>query len=192
MNNANPVAQIEAWIELARQSETEPEAMALATADAQGRPSVRMVLMRGIDEDGIVFYTNLISAKAKNVLENPYASACFHWKSTARQVRVEGPVVAVDELEADGYFASRHRESQIGAWASKQSSRLDSREKLERRVEKYQTAFAIGPVPRPEFWSGFRIGFDAIEFWENRPHRLHERWRWTRKEGAWQDEMLYP
>ncbi len=148
--------------------------MALATADAEGRPSVRMVLLKGIDERGFVFYTNLESRKGGQLAANPCVGLAFHWKSLRRQVNVEGPVVPVDPAEADAYFASRDRGSQIGAWASRQSQPLAGRFDLESRVAQFAAKFHVGAVPRPEFWSGFRVVPERIEFWEDRPFRLHK------------------
>ena len=150
------------------------------------------MLLRGIDDRGLVFYTNLTSEKAEDIRANPYVALCLHWKSMARQVRVEGRAAQVDDAEADAYFASRPRESQIGAWASKQSHRLQGRFKLEARVAKYAARYAIGAVPRPTFWSGFRVVPERIEFWEDRPFRLHERSVWELGDGTWRSHKLYP
>lgn len=195
MPKPQPIQQLIEWLEHAEAHEpNDPTAMSVATAGPDGRPSVRMLLMRGIDERGLVFYTNLTSRKAREIEANPWVALCLHWKSTERQVRVEGRAERVSDAEADAYFASRERDSQIGAWASKQSRPLEGRFKLERRVARFMTAFAIGPVPRPEFWSGFRVVPDRIEFWEKRPFRLHERTLYERTEpGAdWQVTSLYP
>ncbi|MBK8957384.1 MAG: pyridoxamine 5'-phosphate oxidase [Proteobacteria bacterium] len=187
------MAHIVEWLAEAEKKEAlEPAAMSVATVDAEGRPSLRMVLLRGIDERGLVFYTNLTSRKADDIRANAHVALCLHWKSMARQVRVEGVAAQVDDAEADAYFASRPRDSQIGAWASKQSHVLEGRFALEARVAKYAARYAIGAVPRPEFWSGFRVTPQRIEFWEDRPFRLHERTLWELGDGAWSSRKLYP
>lgn len=189
----SPIAHIVEWLAEAEKKEAlEPAAMSVATVDAEGRPSLRMVLLRGIDERGLVFYTNLTSRKADDIRANAHVALCLHWKSMARQVRVEGVAAQVDDAEADAYFASRPRDSQIGAWASKQSHVLEGRFALEARVAKYAARYAIGAVPRPEFWSGFRVTPRRIEFWEDRPFRLHERTLWELDDGAWSSRKLYP
>lgn len=189
----SPIAHIVEWLAEAEKKEAlEPAAMSVATVDAEGRPSLRMVLLRGIDERGLVFYTNLTSRKADDIRANAHVALCLHWKSMARQVRVEGVAAQVDDAEADAYFASRPRDSQIGAWASKQSHVLEGRFALEARVAKYAARYAIGAVPRPEFWSGFRVTPQRIEFWEDRPFRLHERTLWELGDGAWSSSKLYP
>jgi len=193
MSEVDPLARLADWLAQAREREPEDaEAMSLATVGADGRPSVRMVLVRGLDARGLVFYTNLTSRKARELVANPHVALCFHWKSTGRQIRVEGPAAAVDAAEADAYFASRPRDSQIGAWASKQSSELEGRFKLEQRVARYAAAFAIGPVPRPEFWSGFRVVPERIEFWEKGRFRLHQRELFERGDAGWHSARLYP
>ena len=193
MKTDDPIASIAEWLEHARRHEPEDaEAMSVATVDATGKPSVRMLLLRGIDARGLVFYTNLTSRKAREVEANAAVALCFHWKSTGRQIRVEGPAEAVGAAEADASFASRPRRSQIGAWASKQSSELESRFKLEQRVARYAATFAIGPVPRPDFWSGYRVVPQRIEFWEKRTFRLHERTLFVREGDAWTRARLYP
>ena len=176
LNSNDPFGLFRQWMADAEKSEPEdPNAMALATADASGVPSVRMVLLKGIDERGFVFYTNLESRKGTQLAENPNAALCFHWKSLKRQVRVEGPVEAVSEAEADEYYHSRPRGSQIGAWASRQSRPLEGRWELEKRVAEFTAKHVIGTIPRPPHWSGFRVLPRRIEFWHDRPFRLHDR-----------------
>ena len=193
MATEEPIKQIIDWLGAAEKKEpSDPGAMSVATVGASGRPSLRMVLLRGIDERGLVFYTNLSSGKAVEIRTNPWVALCLHWKSTDRQVRVEGRAELVSEVEADAYFASRDRESQIGAWASKQSQPLVGRFKLERRVAKFAARHAISSVPRPEFWSGYRVVPERIEFWEKRPFRLHERTLYEREGDAWAVSRLYP
>ena len=193
MATEEPIKQIIDWLGAAEKKEpSDPGAMSVATVGANGRPSLRMVLLRGIDERGLVFYTNLSSGKAVEIRTNPWVALCLHWKSTDRQVRVEGRAELVSEVEADAYFASRDRESQIGAWASKQSQPLVGRFKLERRVAKFAARHAISSVPRPEFWSGYRVVPKRIEFWEKRPFRLHERTLYEREGDAWAVSRLYP
>ncbi len=189
----DPFGLFRQWLADAEKSEpNDPNAMALATADAEGRPSVRMVLLKGVDERGFVFYTNLTSRKGQQLAANPRVGLCFHWKTLRKQVNVEGPVSPVDAAEADAYFASRDRGSQIGAWASKQSQPLDGRFALEGRVAQFAAKFHVGTVPRPEFWSGFRVVPERIEFWEDRPFRLHNRLVFQRTDGAWQTQNLFP
>ncbi len=171
----------------------EPTAMALATADGDGRPSVRMVLLKDFDDRGFVFYTNLESRKAAQMRANPYAALCFHWQPLLAQVRIEGSIVQVSDVEADEYFATRPRGSQIGAWASLQSQPLSSYAELEQRVLDIQRRFEGREVPRPPFWSGYRLVPDRIEFWSGRPDRLHERELFERDPaGGWTVRMLYP
>ena len=191
---ADPHALFEEWLALARGSEpNDPEAVALATADAQGRPSVRMVLLKGHDARGFVFYTNQDSRKGGELDANPHAALLFHWKSLRRQVRIEGQVEPVTAAEADAYFASRSRDSQLGAWASDQSRPLASRDIFETRYEEMRARFEGGPVPRPPRWSGYRVSPRAIEFWSDRAHRLHERRLFTlRADGGWDEGLLYP
>jgi len=182
------------WLADAERSEpNDPNATALATVDPDGMPNVRMVLLKGFDERGFVFYTNFDSAKGQEILTSMKAAMCFHWKSLRRQVRVRGPVEQVPEEEADAYFASRPRGSRIGAWASKQSRPLESRFALEKSVAEYTAKFAIGEIPRPGYWSGFRIMPTTIEFWHDRPFRLHDRIVFSRvDDGTWLKTRLYP
>jgi len=190
----DPFALFDTWFAEARASEpNDPEAMALATADAEGRPSVRMVLLKGHDQRGFVFYTNLDSRKGAELAANPAASLLFHWKSLRRQIRIDGPVEAVSDQEADLYFASRGRDSRLGAWASDQSRPLADRATFEARFEEMRARFDGGDVPRPPRWSGFRIIPTRIEYWSDRAHRLHERRLFTRApDGGWNEGLLYP
>lgn len=172
---------------------TEPNAMALATADAEGHPSVRMVLMKGFDERGFVFFTNLESRKAGEIVENPHAALCFYWQAIGRQIRIEGRVEPVEPSEADEYFASRARGSQIGAWSSLQSTTLERREDLLERVRLTEERFADATIPRPPFWSGFRVIPHRIEFWSAGEFRLHDRIVYERIDGGeWYTRTLYP
>ncbi len=170
----------------------EPSAMALATADRQGRPSARMVLLRGVDQHGFVFFTNAESRKGRELADNPRAALCFHWDVLGEQVKVEGQVERISDAETDAYWASRPRDSQIGAWASEQSRVLDSRATLERRVAEIQRRFADSEVPRPPYWHGFRVIPERIEFWSHRPARLHERTVYAKQDGQWKVGLLYP
>ena len=189
----DPLSLFEAWFAEAKASEpSDPEAMALATADAQGHPSVRMVLLKGHGPDGFTFYTNLDSRKGVELAANPAAALLFHWKSLRRQVRIEGPVEAVSEAEADTYFASRSRDSQLGAWASDQSRPLADRATFEARFEEMTRRFEGQPIPRPPHWSGFRVVPTRIELWSDRAHRLHERRMFVRTGNSWNESMLYP
>ncbi|ATE65942.1 pyridoxamine 5'-phosphate oxidase [Rhizorhabdus dicambivorans] len=189
----DPHALFEDWFAEARASEpNDPEAMAVATVGTDGQPSVRMVLLKGHDPRGFVFYTNYESRKAGELDATPRAALLFHWKSLRRQVRIEGPVSKVSEAEGDAYFATRRRDSQLGAWASDQSRPLDSRATFEARFEAMKARFEGGPVPRPPHWSGFRVEPERIEFWQDRAHRLHERRLFTRDADGWIEGLLYP
>ena len=191
--DVDPIQRFKDWLGDAEKTEpNDPTAMTLATASPEGVPSARMVLLKGVDDRGFVFYTNLTSRKAKELQANPKAALCFHWKSLRRQVRVEGTVETVSDGEADDYFAGRPRISQLGAWASKQSQPLEGRFELEARVAKYTTKFNIGSVPRPPFWSGFRLMPDSIEFWQDQEFRLHMRFVFGRIDGGWTVGELYP
>jgi pyridoxamine 5'-phosphate oxidase len=188
-----PWALFSAWMAEATSSEpNDPTAMALATVDGEGLPNVRMVLLKGADENGFVFYTNVESAKGMELGANPKAALVFHWKSLRRQVRARGTVTRVSDAEADAYFATRPRDSRIGAWASQQSRPLESRFAFERAIAVHAAKYAIGEVPRPPYWTGFRIKPVSIEFWHDRPFRLHDRVVFTRTEGGWTKTRLYP
>jgi pyridoxamine 5'-phosphate oxidase len=189
----DPFALFHEWFAEARSSEiNDPEAMAVATADLSGRPSVRMVLLKGHGRDGFVFYTNEGSAKGGQLAENPRAALLFHWKSLRRQVRIEGTVEPVSDEQADAYYATRARESQLGAWASDQSRPLDARETLEQRLEEVKRRFEGQDVPRPPYWRGYRIVPERIEFWVERQYRVHERRLFTLEDGSWSEGLLYP
>ncbi|MBF0864771.1 MAG: pyridoxamine 5'-phosphate oxidase [Gluconobacter potus] len=195
---ADPFALFAAWMSDAEKSEpNDPNAMAVATATPDGRPSVRMLLLKGVDERGFVFYTNLESRKGRELLANPHVALLFHWKSLRRQIRIEGPVEAVSAAEADAYFASRSRMSRLGAIASDQSRPLDDRSTFEERLKAVDEKYGDGPIPRPANWSGFRVLPEAIEFWQDRPYRLHDRAVWTRDGNihdgnGWNVTRLYP
>ena len=189
----DPLALFDQWFAEARASEpNDPEAMSLATADRSGQPAVRMVLLKGHGPGGFVFYTNEQSAKGGQLAANPKGALLFHWKSLRRQVRIEGPVERVSDTDADLYFATRARDSQLGAWASDQSRPLDSRETFERRFAEIQQKFDGQDVPRPPHWSGYRVIPERLEFWSDRPHRLHERRLFVREGDGWREGLLYP
>ncbi len=190
-----PLRLFAKWLEEAREAEiNDPEAMALASVDPDGLPNLRMVLLKEADERGFVFYTNFGSAKGQELLESGKAALNFHWKSLRRQVRLRGAVEPVSDAEADEYYASRARGSRIGAWASKQSAPLESRFALEKRVAKYTAKYGLGTVPRPDWWSGFRLVPVQMEFWHDRPFRLHDRLLFSRKSvrDPWEKTALYP
>jgi len=188
-----PFRQFDAWFKDAEAKESnDPNAMALATVGPDGMPSLRMVLLKGVDSRGFVFYTNHESRKGEQLLAHPKAALCFHWKSLRRSVRIEGEVEPTTAEEADAYFSSRPRSSQIGAWASDQSRQLESRYALEARIAKFTARFAVGTVPRPPHWSGFRVKPQRIEFWEDRPFRLHDRLVYLRAGEGWTTVKLYP
>jgi pyridoxamine 5'-phosphate oxidase len=190
----DPFEVFAAWFDEAKQCGlSEPTAMALATADATGAPSLRMVLLKEHGPEGFVFYTNYESRKGRELLANPRAALCFHWMPLGRQVRVQGRVEQVSDAEADAYYASRERDSRIGAWASQQSRPMKTRYDLEKNVAKFAAKHAIGDIPRPPYWSGFRIVPHLIEFWTQKPFRLHERIVFERPEGGeWATSRLFP
>lgn len=191
----NPIALFEDWLALAAKKEpNDPNAMALATADAGGFPDVRMVLLKDLDARGLAFFTNTESAKGRELAENARAAVCFHWKSIRRQVRAQGLVERVSDAEADAYFATRARSARIGAWASAQSRPLEGRFALEREAAVCAARFGIGEVPRPPFWSGYRIRPLRMEFWVNRPFRLHDRLEFFRENAGapWRARRLFP
>lgn len=197
----DPLMLFDAWFDQAKASEpSDPEAMALATTDETGQPSVRMVLLKDFGPTGFTFFTNLDSRKGVEIAADPNVALLFHWKSMRRQIRIEGPAAPVTDAEADAYFATRGRDSQLGAWASDQSRPLDSRPMFEARFAEVAERFAAGIVPRPPRWSGFRVKPERIEFWSDRPHRLHERRLFTRDPGSgsgaggdgWRESLLYP
>lgn len=191
---SDPIARFVAARDNAAKTEPlEATPVALATADANGRPSVRLVLVKVVDARGFCFFTNLESRKGTELVSNPFAALAFHWPSLEEQVRVEGPVERLTPAEEDAYFASRPRESQIGAWASRQSQPCASREELEGAFKDKERVFGSGPVSRPPFWGGYRLVPDRIEFWKGGAHRLHDRWVYVRKvDGQWSQQRLYP
>ncbi len=192
----NPIDLFNNWFNEAKEAESnDPNAVAVATSTPDGKPSQRMVLLKDVDDRGFVFYTNLGSRKGQQLAINPNVALCFHWKSLRRQVRVEGIAEAVSDSEADVYFDSRPRMSQIGAWASKQSHDLEGRFELEARIAKYTAKFNIGKVPRPDFWSGYRIAPQMIEFWQDEKFRLHDRLIYTRdnsENNQWLTKRIFP
>jgi pyridoxamine 5'-phosphate oxidase len=193
LTETDPFRLFADWFAEARESEpNDPDAMALATATPDGRPSVRMVLLKGHGPHGFTFYTNLDSRKGAELAANPRAALLFHWKSLRRQVRIEGPVEPVPDQDADAYFATRSRDSQLGAWASWQSRPLDARPTFEKRYEELARRFDGADVPRPPRWSGYRLKPELFEFWTDRPHRLHERRLFTAEDAGWREGLLYP
>ena len=193
LSEDDPLALFNAWLaEAVAQEPNDANAMALATVDADGLPDVRMVLLKDADARGFVFYSNVESAKGRELAANPKAALLFHWKSLRRQVRVRGPVTPVSEAEADAYWATRARAAQLGAWASEQSRQLPDRLALEKRIAEFGLRFGLGKVPRPPHWTGFRVVPEAIEFWRNRPFRLHERLVFARAGDGWTTHRLYP
>ena len=189
----DPMTLFNSWLHEAEDKEDDiPTAACLATATTSGIPSARMVLLKGADPDGFVFYTNLESRKGAELLDNPQAALCFHWKSIRRQVRIEGRTTKVSAVEADEYFASRPRAAQIGAWASSQSKTLKAPSHLEERLAEFTAKFNSGTIPRPEHWSGYRVIPERIEFWQHGDFRLHDRLCYQREGGNWSREWLFP
>ena len=189
---SDPIEQYLNAVSRARAQDVDTAPASLATADAGGAPSVRIVLVRGVDARGFVFYTNYGSRKARELTANPRAALCQHWPSLEEQIRIEGRVELVDPAESDAYFSGRPRDHQVGAWASDQSATLDSRAQLEARIADVESRYAGGQVPRPPFWGGFRIVPVTMEFWYGRPGRLHERLLYERTDGGWSTRWLYP
>ncbi|MBT5572384.1 MAG: pyridoxamine 5'-phosphate oxidase [Alphaproteobacteria bacterium] len=193
MSTTDPISQFDCWLRDAIAAEpSNPNAMTLATVSPEGRPSTRMVLLKGHDAQGFVFYTNFNSLKGQELRKNPHASLCFHWKSLDRQVRIEGVVEVVSDETADAYFASRARGSQIGAWASQQSQPVESRDVLEAQVAALEAQYDDIDIPRPPYWSGFLVVPDRIEFWTDRRDRLHDRQVFLRDGANWREERLQP
>ncbi|MEJ0045157.1 MAG: pyridoxamine 5'-phosphate oxidase [Rhodospirillales bacterium] len=189
----DPFALFAAWMAEAEQSEpNDPNGMTLATVAEDGRPSARMVLLKGWDAGGFVFYTNLESRKGRELAGNPFVALLFHWKSLRRQVRIEGPAAPVTDAEADAYFATRPRLARLGAWASDQSRPLDGRATLVARVAALEARYMLGEIPRPPHWSGYRVAPTVFEFWQDMPFRLHDRTLFTRDGDAWRTEKLFP
>ncbi|MBV8976023.1 MAG: pyridoxamine 5'-phosphate oxidase [Alphaproteobacteria bacterium] len=191
----DPFALLDSWMEEAKKTEpNEANAMSIATVDAQGRPNVRMVLLKDMGPDGFVFYTNTESAKGNELSANPFAALCLHWKTQRRQVRARGSVRRVGDAEADAYFATRPKDSQIGAWASAQSRPMEGRFAFEKEIARHAAKFALQKVPRPPYWSGYRIVPFEIEFWRDRPFRLHDRlvYRRDAPDKPWRTERLFP
>lgn len=194
LNEDDPYILFDAWMKEAEKSEpNDPNAFSVATSDSSGQPDVRMVLLKGISKTGFIFYTNLEGKKGKDLKANPKASMCFHWKSLLRQIRVKGSVKLVDDTVADKYYNSRSYGSRIGAWASKQSSTMTSRDEFEKRIKQFETKYPDqNNVPRPPYWSGWEISPVEIEFWLDVKDRLHQRLRYKFNGGSWSKEILYP
>ena len=192
MASADPITEFQNAVERAKAHQVDTAPVVLATTDTEGRPSARLVLLRGVDARGLVFFTNYTSRKGRELAANPHAALCFHWVSLDEQIRIEGSVERVSDEESNAYFASRPRGSQLGAWASEQSQVLPSRETLEERYREIERRFEGRAVDRPPFWGGFRLTPVRIEFWYGRPDRLHDRVVYTRNAGAWRIDRLYP